>query len=257
MQTASQHPGAWLSLRLSWCPHCVVVIAQSWHTCPPHIAVDMSSPPVHLVLVSWHVWLSVGLLWHPSHVMVVVLPWHLPCRILPTVSSWCPPCCVVIVALSWHTCPITWWLMHLWRVSVPSSSSHYGIALPWHICLVMLWSSWCVHPAICYNTRSWPTFFYHPSSSIIFWFTFNLHHFNYVFHKLLPVYCMVTFSHLLWSFELILLTNTSLLRQLTYCLISWSDYSSFHIIPWLSICWSVHMIQYHKIPCCLYFVPLS
>ena len=43
-------------------------------------------------------------------------------------------------------------------------------------------------------------------------------------------------------------------KTTTYCLILWSNYSSFHIIPQLSICWSMHMIQYYKyyVICTLY-----
>ena len=35
-------------------------------------------------------------------------------------------------------------------------------------------------------------------------------------------------------------------KTMTYCLVSWSNYSSFHVIPWPTIWWSVCVILYHK-----------
>ena len=115
-----------------------------------------------------------------------------------------------------------------------------GLCLQWHVRLPSDHLGWPLHGIvhfldgyksdvpICYGMRCQPPFFYHPSSPVVCWFTFDFYRFSYVLHRLLSVCCMVNFFSSIVIFTLISLMNTFLLRR-------WLSVSSHDLIHHHSI----------------------
>ena len=94
----------------------------------------------------------------------------------------------------------------------------------------------------CYNTRYQPPFFYHSSSSVVFWLAFNLHHFGYVLSKQLPVHHMVILFISLLSFPTWTLTNTVTVQGLDLI------FSITHLSPLSSDCLFMFTISIMFLP---------